>query len=85
MVIDNAHKEGKWVGMCGESAGDQRMIPILLGFGLDEFSMSPISILPARKLITSLSYADMQKFADEILSMGTAKEIKEYVDKTFNM
>ena len=43
MVIDNAHKEGKWVGMCGESAGDQRMIPILLGFGLDEFSMSPIS------------------------------------------
>ena len=85
MVIDNAHKEGKWVGMCGESAGDQRMIPILLGFGLDEFSMSPISILPARKLITSLSYADMQKFADEILSMGTAKEIKEYVNKTFNI
>ena len=85
MVIDNAHKEGKWVGMCGESAGDQRMIPILLGFGLDEFSMSPISILPARKLINSLSYADMQKFADEVLAMGTAKEIKEYVDKTFNM
>ena len=85
MVIDNAHKEGKWVGMCGESAGDQRMIPILLGFALDEFSMSPISILPARKLITSLSYADMQKFADEVLAMGTAKEIKEYVDKTFNM
>ena len=85
MVIDNAHKEGKWVGMCGESAGDQRMIPILLGFGLDEFSMSPISILPARKLITSLYYADMQKFADEVLAMGTAKEIKEYVDKTFNM
>ena len=85
MVIDNAHKEGKWVGMCGESAGDQRMIPILLGFGLDEFSMIPISILPARKLITSLSYADMQKFADEVLAMGTAKEIKEYVDKTFNM
>ena len=85
MVIDNAHKEGKWVGMCGESAGDQRIIPILLGFGLDEFSMSPISILPARKLITSLSYADMQKFADEVLAMGTAKEIKEYVDKTFNM
>ncbi|HSQ87279.1 phosphoenolpyruvate--protein phosphotransferase, partial [Romboutsia sp.] len=40
MVIDNAHKEGKWAGMCGESAGDSRMIPILLGMGLDEFSMS---------------------------------------------
>ncbi len=85
MTIDNAHKEGKWVGMCGESAGDQRMIPILLGFGLDEFSMSPISILPARKFITSVKYEDMKKFADEVLTMGTAKEIKEYVDKTFNM
>ncbi len=61
------------------------MIPILLGFGLDEFSMSPISILPARKLITSLSYEDMKKFAEEVLTMGTAKEVKEYIDKTFNI
>lgn len=85
MVIDNAHKEGKWVGMCGEAAGDQRMIPILLGMGLDEFSMSPISILPARKFITSVKYEDMKKFANEALTMGTAEEIKAYVDKTFNM
>ncbi|WP_250674563.1 phosphoenolpyruvate--protein phosphotransferase [Paraclostridium ghonii] len=85
MVIDNAHKEGKWVGMCGESAGDQRMIPILLGMGLDEFSMSPISILPARKFITSVKYEDMKKFAGEVLTMGTAEEIKAHVDKTFNM
>ena len=84
-VIDNAHAEGKWVGMCGESAGDKRMIPILLGFGLDEFSMSPISILPARKLITSVSYEDMKKFAGEVLAMGTAEEIKAHVEKTFNM
>lgn len=85
MVIDNAHKEGKWVGMCGEAAGDQRMIPILLGMGLDEFSMSPISILPARKFITSVKCEDMKKFANEVLTMGTAEEIKAYVDKTFNM
>ena len=84
MVIDNAHKEGKWAGMCGESAGDQLMIPILLGFGLDEFSMSPISILPARKLINSLRYEDMQNFSNEVLSLGTAEEIKAYVEKTFN-
>ena len=71
--------------MCGESAGDQRMIPILLGFGLDEFSMSPISILPARKLINSLSYEKMQEFSNEILSMGTSEEIKAYVNKNFNM
>ena len=84
MTIDNAHKEGKWVGMCGESAGDQKMIPILLGFGLDEFSMSPISILQARKFITSVKYEDMKKISDEVLNMGSAKEIKEYIDKTFN-
>ena len=83
MVIDNAHKEGKWVGMCGEAAGDQMMIPILLGFGLDEFSMSPICILPARKLITSGNEADMKKFADEVLAMGTAEEIKAHVANTF--
>ena len=85
MVIDNAHKEGKWVGMCGESAGDQRMIPILLGMGLDEFSMSPISILPARKLITSLKYEEMKNIANEVVNMGTAEEIKNYIDKTFNI
>lgn len=84
MVIDNAHKEGKWVGMCGESAGDPLMIPILLGMGLDEFSMSPISILPARKFVTSVNYEDMKKFADEVLTMGTAEEIKAHVQNTFS-
>ncbi|MBP3929083.1 MAG: phosphoenolpyruvate--protein phosphotransferase, partial [Peptostreptococcaceae bacterium] len=74
-----------WVGMCGESAGDQRMIPILLGMGLDEFSMSPISILPARKLITSLKYEEMKNIANEVVNMGTAEEIKNYIDKTFNI
>lgn len=58
LVIDNAHKEGKWVAMCGEAAGDEKMIPILLRMGLDEFSMSPISILPARKIITSMNYKE---------------------------
>ena len=84
-VIDNAHKEGKWAGMCGESAGDQKMIPILLGMGLDEFSMSPISILPARKLITSVKESDMKELADDVFNMGTAEEIKSYIEKTFNI
>ena len=82
MVIDNAHKEGKWVGMCGESAGDPLMIPVLLGMGLDEFSMSPISILPARKFITSVNYEDMKKLAKEVLAMGNAEEIKVYIQNT---
>ena len=79
MVIKNAHAEGKWVGMCGESAGDQMMIPILLGFGLDEFSMSPISILRARRLINSVSEKDMQALSDNVLEFGTAKEIESYM------
>ncbi|WP_099187856.1 phosphoenolpyruvate--protein phosphotransferase [Tepidibacter mesophilus] len=83
MVIDNGHKEGKWVGMCGEAAGDKRMIPILLGMGLDEFSMSPISILPARKLINSLKYEEMKSVAEKVVSMGTAKEIEEYMQNNF--
>lgn len=60
-------------------------VPILLGMGLDEFSMSPISILPARKLITSVKESDMKKLADDVLNMGTAEEIKSYIEKTFNI
>jgi phosphotransferase system enzyme I (PtsI) len=67
MVIDNGHKEGIWVGMCGEMAGNKDIIPILLGMGLDEFSMSPVSILPARKLITSLNHEDAKKKAEEVV------------------
>ena len=81
LVIKNAHQEGKWVGMCGEAAGDQKMIPILLGFGLDEFSMSPISILRARRLINSVTEADMQKLSDQVLGLSTAEEIEDYMDK----
>ncbi|MFH5500762.1 phosphoenolpyruvate--protein phosphotransferase, partial [Listeria monocytogenes] len=51
MVIDASHKEGKWTGMCGEMAGDQTAVPLLLGLGLDEFSMSASSILKSRSLI----------------------------------
>ena len=81
LVVDNAHREGKWVGMCGEAAGDKRMIPILLGMGLDEFSMSPISILPARKLITSIKLEDAKLLADKVLKMGTAKEIESLLEE----
>ena len=51
MTIDGAHKHGKWVGMCGEMAGDETAIPTLVEYGLDEFSMSATSILSAKKII----------------------------------
>ncbi|SNS64696.1 phosphoenolpyruvate--protein phosphotransferase [Anaerovirgula multivorans] len=82
MVIDHGHQEGIWVGMCGEMAGDKRMIPILLGMGLDEFSMSPSSILPARKLIQTLTFNKTQELVEKVLSMGTADEIEEYLKNT---
>ena len=79
MIIDYAHEGGKWVGMCGEMAGDKNLIPILLGLGLDEFSMSAVSILPARKIISEISYSDMKKIAEVTLTLPTSEEIKEYI------
>jgi len=79
MVIDNGHKEGLWVGMCGETAGDPRIIPILIGLGLDEFSMSPISILKARKLIRSLDTSKMKALANKVINMGRADDIEAYI------
>ena len=63
-VIDAAHKEGKWAGMCGEAAGDPIMVPLLLGMGLDEYSMSATSILKVRSLMKRLSTTDMQKLSE---------------------
>lgn len=80
MVIDAAHKEGKWTGMCGEMAGDQTAIPLLLGLGLDEFSMSATSILPARSLISKLSKAEMAELAAEALNKSIVEEVIELVE-----
>lgn len=77
MVIENGHQAGIWVGMCGEAAGDPDLIPLFLGMGLDEFSMSAISLLPARELIGRLNKAELKKKVPEILQLGTAQEVKE--------
>ncbi len=82
-VIDAAHKEGKWVGMCGEMAGDEITIPILIGLGLDEFSMSATSILPARSQILKLKKEELMTAAQQVLAMGTAEEVKTYIKKHF--
>ena len=84
LVIDNAHREGKWVGVCGEMAGDLSAIPVLLGMGLDEFSMSASSILKARNLIGSLSYEEMKKEALEVLNMPSPEEISKHIESIVN-
>lgn len=83
-VIDAAHAEGKWVGMCGEMAGEPMAIPLLLGLGLDEFSMSATSILPARSQIAKLSTIEMKKLAAEALQLGTAEEVAALVLEAIN-
>ena len=79
MVIDAGHSNGKWVGMCGEMAGDEIAIPILLVLGLDEFSMSASSILSARSRIARLSKEKLKPHMEHILSLITAREVEEYV------
>ncbi|MGO2508808.1 phosphoenolpyruvate-protein phosphotransferase PtsI [Vibrio hibernica] len=80
-VIDASHKEGKWTGMCGELAGDERATLLLLGMGLNEFSMSGISIPRVKKIIRNSNYAEVKAMADEALAMATAAEIEACVDK----
>ncbi|MFB7159126.1 phosphoenolpyruvate--protein phosphotransferase [Lysinibacillus sp. NPDC056232] len=84
MVIDAAHKEKKWAGMCGEMAGDEYAVPLLLGLGLDEFSMSATSILKTRSLIKNLAVADMQALATEALQLATSDEVLDKVKQAVN-
>lgn len=83
-VIKAAHANGKWVGMCGEMAGDSIAIPILLGFGLDEFSMSAGSILPARQQISRLSLEEASQHTEAILSMSTSEQVEAFVKNVLN-
>lgn len=83
-VIDASHREGKWTGMCGEMAGDELAIPLLLGLGLDEFSMSATSILRARSQIRNLSKLEMEKLAEKALELGTAEEVVQLVKETLS-
>ena len=79
MVIDAAHTEGKWVGLCGEMAGDEIAIPLLLGMGLDKFSMSATSILKVRSQLLQLSKKEMESLVARTLQMGTSKEVIEAI------
>ncbi|HIU13559.1 MAG TPA: phosphoenolpyruvate--protein phosphotransferase [Candidatus Fimiplasma intestinipullorum] len=84
-VIDASHKEGKWTGMCGEMAGELMAAPLLIGLGLDEFSMSATSVLADRKLIRSLNKAEMNKLAEEALNKSTMEEVVELVKQYTNV
>lgn len=80
-VIEASHAEGKWTGMCGEMAGDQTAIPLLLGLGLDEFSMSATSILKARRLIRSLNESEMKELSERAVQCATSEEVVDLVEE----
>ncbi|WP_406812510.1 phosphoenolpyruvate-protein phosphotransferase PtsI [Histophilus somni] len=79
-VIDASHQEGKWTGMCGELAGDENATLLLLGMGLDEFSMSAISIPRIKKLIRNVNYQDAKLLAEQALQQPTASGILSLVN-----
>lgn len=84
MAIDGAHKSKIFCGMCGEAASDERFIPLLVGLGLDEFSMNPTKILNSRKMIRNLNHKECKKLAQEVLKMASSSEIKARLEEYKN-
>ncbi len=83
-IIDNAHNAGIWVGMCGEAAGDPKLIPVFVGMGLDEFSMNAPSILRSRYIVRNINKKDMEIIARNTLDMENALEVEEYLSCLFD-
>ena len=79
-AIDGAHKNGILCSMCGEAAGDVKFIPLLVGLGLDEFSMNANKILKARKLITDLSFEECKQLANKVLQLDSTEDVKRILD-----
>ncbi|WP_027339886.1 phosphoenolpyruvate--protein phosphotransferase [Halonatronum saccharophilum] len=83
-VVEAAHKEGNWAGMCGEMAGDKKLAPFLLGVGLDEFSMSGLSIPEVKDRIRNLDLEEAKEIAQEALNFATAKEVEDFLTSKLN-
>ncbi|MBC7331975.1 MAG: phosphoenolpyruvate--protein phosphotransferase [Synergistetes bacterium] len=81
MTVDGAHAHGKWVGVCGEMAGEREAIPVLIGLGVDELSMNPRLIPQAKDMVRRFSYKELKSFAEEVLKLESAKEVRELVVK----
>ncbi|MGD1821409.1 MAG: phosphoenolpyruvate--protein phosphotransferase [Pleomorphochaeta sp.] len=81
LVIDNAHKANIPIGMCGEMASNPYATILLAGLGLDEFSMSPSSLLEVRKILRTIDYKDAKEMANEVLKMNSSNQIVNYIKK----
>lgn len=83
--IEGAHKAGIFCGMCGEAAGDELLIPLLIGLGLDEFSMNSNKILKARMIINNLNKKECEKLTETIINMASANEVEEELKEFFEL
>jgi phosphoenolpyruvate-protein kinase (PTS system EI component) len=81
MTIDNAHKNSIWVGVCGEMAADPFAIPVLLGLGVDELSMTPLNIPIAKKIIRTMSISEAKIIADRALKFNNGEQTREDIKK----
>jgi phosphotransferase system enzyme I (PtsI) len=82
MTAEAAHRENKWVGVCGEMAGDTQAIPLLVGLGIDELSMSASSVLKARHLVRGVNYAELQEMARNALQLDTQEEVLQLLEQS---
>jgi phosphoenolpyruvate-protein kinase (PTS system EI component) len=78
-VIEEGHKAGIWIGVCGEMAGDPEAAPVLLGLGLDEFSMAAPSIPHLKAILREWSYANAKKLAEAVINLENGAAVREYV------
>lgn len=83
-ITDAGHEAGIWVGMCGEAASDKKAIPLWLGMGLDELSMSASSILEAKWVVQNTTMSEAKSLAEEVMTLKTASEIEEALSAAAN-
>ena len=83
-IIDTAHQNHIWVGMCGEMAGDPRLALVLLGLGLDGFSTSPVNIPEVKRIIRAIKMSEAQKIAEEALTLSTGKEVETFLEEKYS-
>lgn len=84
-VIDSGRRNNKWVGVCGEMACDFKSIALLIGFGIDELSVSPKSLLSIREYVSGIKKTDMEHLSEEVLSCDSAEDVLYLIDEHLNL
>jgi phosphotransferase system enzyme I (PtsI) len=84
-TIELGHQEGIWVGMCGEAAGDELLLPFLLGAGLDEFSMSAVSLLKIKELLSKWEIDGAKEVTEKLLQMEDSEQVKKFLKKIYRI